>query len=46
MDQTQLVEGANLMLKVAKDVLAAQTARQANLLSTPEYDPEQEDGSA
>lgn len=28
----QLIEGANLMLKVAKEVLAAQTTRQVNLL--------------
>lgn len=31
-DQDQLVEGANLMLKVAKEVLAVQTARQVDLL--------------
>jgi len=32
MDQEQLVEGANLMLKVAKEILAVQTARQVNKL--------------
>ena len=32
MDREQLIEGANLMLKVAKEVLAAQTARQVNKL--------------
>jgi len=32
MDQEQLVEGANLMLKVAKEILAIQTARQVNKL--------------
>lgn len=32
MDHDQLVEGANLMLKVAKEVLAVQTARQVNKL--------------
>jgi len=45
MDQEQLVEGANLMLKVAKEILAVQTARQVNKLllqdgetSTPDED--------
>jgi len=32
MDQEQLVEAANLMLKVAKEILAVQTARQVNKL--------------
>ena len=32
MDQDQLVEGANRMLRVAKEVLATQTARQVNQL--------------
>lgn len=32
MDQEQLIEGADLLLKVAKDVLAAETARQVDLL--------------
>lgn len=32
MDQEQLDEGADLMLKVAKEVLAAQTARQVDQL--------------
>lgn len=32
MDRAQLEEGANLMLKVAKEVLQAQTARQINQL--------------
>jgi len=31
LDREQMIEGANLMLKVAKEVLAAQT-RQVNLL--------------
>lgn len=31
-EQAQLIKGAELMLKVAKEVLAAQTARQVNLL--------------
>jgi hypothetical protein len=30
LDREQLIEGANLMLKVAKEVLAVQTARQVN----------------
>jgi hypothetical protein len=30
MDPDQLIEGANLMLKVAKELLAKQTARQVN----------------
>lgn len=29
-DHEQLVEGANTMLRVAKEILAAQTARQVN----------------
>jgi len=32
LDQEQLVEGANTMLRVAKEVLATQTARQVNHL--------------
>jgi len=32
LDQEQLVEGANTMLRVAKEILAAQTARQVNQL--------------
>jgi hypothetical protein len=32
MDQEKLIEGANLMLKVAKEVLATQAARQVNHL--------------
>jgi hypothetical protein len=32
MEQEQLVEGANLMLKVVKEILAVQTARQVNKL--------------
>jgi len=31
-DHEQLVEGANTMLRVAKEILAAQTARQVNRL--------------
>ena len=45
MDQEQLVEAANLMLKVAKEILAVQTAGQVNMLllqdgetSTPDED--------
>jgi hypothetical protein len=32
MDQEKLIEGANLMLKVAKEVLATQAARHVNQL--------------
>ena len=32
MDQEKLIEGANLMLKVAKEVLATQAARHVNHL--------------
>jgi hypothetical protein len=32
MDRDQLVEGANTMLHVAKEILAAQTTRQVNRL--------------
>ena len=32
LDQEQLVEGANTMLRVAKEVLAAMTTRQVNHL--------------
>jgi hypothetical protein len=32
LDQEQLVEGANTMLRVAKEIMAAQTARQVNQL--------------
>jgi hypothetical protein len=37
MDREQLVEGANLMLKVAKEVLAKQTARQVDQLLIKMY---------
>lgn len=32
LDKEQLVEGTNTMLKLAKEILAAQTARQVNHL--------------
>ena len=38
MDQDQLVEGANTMLRVAKEVLASQTARQVNQLLLQDTD--------
>jgi len=37
MDREQLIEGANLMLKVAKEVLAAQTARQSEQVVTSRW---------
>ena len=49
LDQDQLVEGANTMLRVAKEILAAQTARQVNQMllqdgesSEPDEDPDME----
>lgn len=45
MDQDQLVEGADLMLKVAKEVLAAQPTRQTTQLLLQNDDLEQEDDS-
>lgn len=44
MDQAQRVEGANLMLKVAKEVLATQTARQVDQLLL-DNDPVQDEDS-
>lgn len=47
MDRDQLIEGANLMLKVAKTVLAKQTARQVDqLLLQDDQDAGAGDGSA
>jgi hypothetical protein len=45
MDRDQLIEGANLMLQVAKEVLAAQTARQVYqmLLQNDQADDMDED---
>lgn len=47
MDQEQLVEGANTMLRVAKEVLASQTARQVNqiLLQDGEQAEREEDST-
>jgi hypothetical protein len=47
MDRDQLIEGANLMLKVAKEILAAQTARQVNqmLLQNDQADDMDEDST-
>lgn len=42
LDQAQLVEGAELMLKVAKEVLATQTVRQVNLLLLQKDDQDQD----
>jgi len=48
MDQDQLVEGANRMLRVAKEVLASQTARQVNqlLLQDTDVTEQQEDAAS
>jgi hypothetical protein len=47
MDRDQLVEGANLMLKVAKEILARQTARHVNQLLLHDGQGEEADeGSA
>jgi len=43
MDQDQLVEGANRMLRVAKEVLASQTARQVNQLLLQDTDVTEHD---
>jgi hypothetical protein len=40
MDQEKLIEGANLMLKVAKEVLATQVARHVNQLLQDDQDNE------
>jgi hypothetical protein len=47
MDQEQLVESANTMLRVAKEVLASQTARQVNqiLLQDGEQAEREEDST-
>jgi hypothetical protein len=47
MDRDQLIEGTNLMLKVAKEVLAMQTARQVNemLLQDDQTDDMDEDSA-
>lgn len=47
MDRDQLIEGANLMLKVAKEVLARQTARHVNqlLLQDGQEDDTNEDSA-
>ena len=39
MDREQLIEGANLMLKVAKEVLAKQTAREVDQLLVQDNQP-------
>jgi hypothetical protein len=47
MDHDRLVEGANLMLKVAKEILARQTARHVNQLLLHDGQGEEADeGSA
>ena len=46
MDQDQLVEGANRMLHVAKEVLASQTARQVNQLLLQDTDVTEHDEDA
>jgi hypothetical protein len=38
LDKDQLVEGTNTMLRVAKEILAAQTTRQVNQLLLQEED--------
>jgi hypothetical protein len=43
LDQEQLVEGANTMLRVAKEVLAAQTARQVNQLMLQDAESSEHD---
>lgn len=42
-ERAQLIEGSELMLKVAKEVLAAQTTRQVNLLLLQGDEDDQED---
>ena len=39
LDRDQLVEGANTMLRVAKEILAAQTTRQVNQLLLEDGEP-------
>jgi hypothetical protein len=43
MDREQLIEGANLMLKVAKEVLAKETAREVNQLLLQDSQPGDDD---
>jgi len=43
MDQDQLVEGANRMLRVAKEVMASQTAQQVNQLLLQDTDVTEHD---
>jgi hypothetical protein len=45
-DKEQLIKGANTMLKVAKELLAAQTTRQVNHLLLEDGQPEQPEDSA
>jgi len=44
LDQDQLVEGANTMLRVAKEILAAQTTRQVNQLLLQDGESSEHDG--
>lgn len=44
MDQEQLVEGANTMLKVAQEILATQTARQVDQLLLQDGGEPDQDG--
>jgi hypothetical protein len=47
MDRDQLIEGSNLMLKVAKEVLAKKTVRQVNqMMLQDEQDGDTKEGSA
>jgi len=47
MDRDQLIGGANLMLKVAKEVLAKQTARKVNqMLLHDDQDSDADEDSA
>jgi hypothetical protein len=46
MDQDQLVEGANTMLRVAKEILVSQTARQVNQLLLQDTDVTEHDEDA
>ena len=43
LDRDQLIEGANTMLRVAKEVLAAQTTRQVNQLLLEDGDRSDQD---
>ena len=44
LDQDQLVEGANTMLRVAKEILVAQTTRQVNQLLLQDGESSEHDG--